>query len=135
MQLVMGHLPAGCSLDQLYHYGQLIKTGRFQQYDPKYFDIIKNSTATPPPDYNLQNVTTPVALYYSNDDWLAVNADIQILRKELPNVIKDYPIHQKMFNHMDFLCGVDAPQILYDEILKTMKGAESTTCRKDNPVH
>lgn len=124
---------AGCSVDQLYHFGQLIKTGRFQQYDPDYFNYYSKNEKSPP-DYNLKNVKTPVALYYSDEDWLAVDADIQRLKAELPNVIKDYPIHHKKFNHIDFMCGVDAPRILYDEILRTMRKVDHTSesSRKHN---
>lgn len=133
MQLFLGHLPAGCSVDQLYHFGQLIKTGRFQKYNPEYFDYSRNSSISPP-DYNLSNVKTPVALYYSDQDWLAVDADIQRLKAELPNVIKDYPIIHKKFNHIDFLCGVDAPRILYDEIIKTMNANDQMASQEENEL-
>lgn len=47
--------------------------GRFRKYD---YGLIKNFVkygSFTPPDYNLQNIVTPVALYYSrNDDLTAV---------------------------------------------------------------
>lgn len=124
MQLFLAHTPAGCCIQQFFHFAQLIKTGRFQKYDPDFLKNDNSDDASTESDYNLKNVLTPVALYYSDEDWLAVDADIQRLKGELPNVIKDYPIHHKRFNHIDFLCGVDAPRLLYSEILKTIKKSE-----------
>lgn len=124
MQLFLAHTPAGCCIQQFFHFAQLIKTGRFQKYDPDFLKNDNSDDASTESDYNLKNVKTPVALYYSDEDWLAVDADIQRLKGELPNVIKDFPIHHKRFNHIDFLCGVDAPRLLYSEILKTIKKSE-----------
>lgn len=101
MQLFLAHTPAGCSIEQLFHFAQLVKTGRFLKYDPDFLKNTDNIDDTASQlDYNLKNVSTAVALYYSDQDWLAVDADIQRLKGELPNVIKDYPIHHKKFNHI-----------------------------------
>lgn len=115
-------MPAGCSTAQLFHFGQLIKTGRFQRFDPDFFKKrgIFSRPKPSPQDYNLANVKVPVALYYSDKDWLADFTDVQRLKAELPNVIKDYQITQGRFNHQDFLWGVDAPTVIYDKILNTM---------------
>lgn len=109
----------------LQHYAQVIKTGRFQHFDPDLFKKV-NGTVLPrpqPSDYNLKNVRAPVAIYYSDKDWVAGVADTKRLSGELPNVIKEYPIVQRNFNHMDILWGIDAPTFIFDEILKTMEAA------------
>lgn len=120
--IIQGHTPAGASVMQLLHYGQLIKTGRFQKFDPNFyngFDAVKTESTAP--DYNLKNIRTPIALYYSNTDWLAGTADVQLLRNELPNVVKDFEITSTLFSHLDFLWGNDAPRIIYDQIVDTIK--------------
>lgn len=78
-----------------------------------------------PPDYNLKNVVAPVAIYYGQTDWLTVVRDVRKLIVELPNTIKDYLVPHPKFNHSDFVCGRDAPTLVYDEIVKTMKSTEA----------
>ena len=77
-----------------------------------------------PPDYNLDNVKVPVALYYSETDCLATMEDISMLFDKLPNLVKTYSVPHKPFNHVDFLWGTDAGILLYKEILKTMNSSD-----------
>ena len=47
-------------------------SGRFRQYD--YGNVDKNLqiyNSTTPPDYQLEKITAPIALFSSDDDWLA----------------------------------------------------------------
>lgn len=66
-----------------------------------------------------------MAVYYAQNDWLASVKDIRKLLTKLPRVLNDYLIPYKEFSHGDFVCGMDAPRLLYDEILKTVKSAYS----------
>lgn len=104
-------------------FGQLIQTGRFQQYDHDFFRRGNKFKKSKPsqPEYNLKNVNVPVALYYSDKDWLSDVEDVRKLKSELPNVIKDYLITESKFNHMDILWGNNAPTVIFDVIFKTMK--------------
>lgn len=121
----LGHLPAGASTNQLLHYGQEIFSGHFRQFDYGALGNLKRYRRITPPDYNLNNVKAPVAVYYAQNDWLASVKDIRKLLKLLPHVLNDYLIPYKEFSHGDFVCGMDAPRLLYDEILKTVKSAYS----------
>lgn len=121
--MVLGHAPAGASTNQFLHYGQEVNSGHFRQYDhgpARNFFKYRRFT---PPDYNLQNVKVPVAVYNAQNDWLATPKDIKILLDKLPNVVKHYLVPHKEFNHIDFLWGTEAPILLFDEILKTMKAS------------
>jgi len=124
LPVILGHVPAGCSSKQLFHYGQLVNSGRFRNFDYGFLGNMRHYKQRSPPEYNLKNVKVPVALYYSPNDWLSVVQDVQILKSELPNVIKDYAITGKLFNHMDLLWGVDAPALVYNELLKSMNGVD-----------
>lgn len=141
VHLSPGHTPAGSATDQLLHYGQEVNSGHFRQFDHGRIGNLLHYKRITPPDYNLNNVKVPVAVYYSTDDWLAVKKDTERLLKLLPNVINNYIVPHKKFNHIgkmrrfsyfyiiilifisiaDFVWGVDAPFLLYDEIVKTMK--------------
>lgn len=121
LPVILGHAPAGAAVNQFFHYGQEIISGHFRQYDyGRAQNLIKYNRSTPP-DYNLENIKVPVAVYHSQNDWLATPKDVHILLKKLTNVVKHYLVPHEKFNHIDFLWGIDAPTLLYEEILKTMK--------------
>lgn len=68
---ILVHTPAGASVGQLVHYGQGVNSGKFRQYD---FGLLGNMAkygSISPPDYELSKVTAPIALHYSDNDWLA----------------------------------------------------------------
>lgn len=76
---------------------------------------------TTPPEYNISAITTPIALYYATNDWLAHPTDVQHLYEGLSNRIGKYLIKYPKFNHVDFLWGKDAKTLVYDRLIKMMK--------------
>lgn len=98
LMFVHGH--AGSSTNQLIHFGQSVNSGRFRKFD---YGFIKNKIEykqSTPPDYNLNNARAPVALYYSQNDWMSSVEDIHILKEHLPNLVKDYLIPHKRFKYV-----------------------------------
>lgn len=73
-----------------------------------------------PPKYNLKNVVTRVILHYSDNDWLAAVEDVHKLYLRLPNAELDH-MSDLQFEHMDFVWGIDAREILYEPIIASMK--------------
>lgn len=119
--MIFGHVPAGSAVRQLLHFGQEVDSGHFRQFDHgRVMNLIRYKSVSPP-DYKLKNIKAPVALYYGKDDWLADVRDVKRLIDELPNVVNSYEVPHDRFNHIDFLWGKDAPKLVYDEIIKTMK--------------
>lgn len=100
-------------------------SGDFRKFDYGKTENMLHYNQTSPPSYNLKNVKTPVGLYYADSDWQAVVKDVQRLAKVLPNVVHDYLIPHKEFNHGDFAYGKDAPRLVYDEVLKMIKSSEN----------
>lgn len=45
-------------------------SGKFQQFDYGYLENLERYGQTEPPQYDLSKVTSPVALFYANNDWL-----------------------------------------------------------------
>lgn len=82
---------------QLIHYGQEIASGHFRQFDHGAIVNWARYKRFTPPDYNLKNVKTPIAMYYAQNDWLADYKDIQKLLKILPRVLNDYLVPHKKF--------------------------------------
>ena len=79
---------------------------------------LKHYNQPTPPLYNISNINVPVALYYGTNDLLANVADIEFLRKNLPNIVDDLNI--EFYNHMDFIWALNAKQVLYDRMIQLM---------------
>ena len=122
--VIVGHTPAGSSVDQVVHYGQLIRSGKFRQYDYGAVDNLFAYGRLTPPDYKIEAITAPVALHYSLNDWLAEPVDVLKLIGRLPNVIESYVIPDKKFNHLDFLFAIDVKSLVYDKVISLMKRYE-----------
>lgn len=129
--MILAHAPAGSATEQLIHYGQEVNSGHFRQYDYGRIGNLRRYKRFSPPDYDLKNIMAPVALYYSYDDWLADVKDTQRLMKVLPNIVHDYLVPHKKFNHIDFIWGIDAPFLLYDEIVRVIKSNNGNASNMD----
>ncbi|EFN73360.1 Gastric triacylglycerol lipase [Camponotus floridanus] len=72
LPVILNHDLAGTSSKTLMHYVQIYQSGKFRQYDygREKNQLIYNSAE--PPDYNLSNITVPIALLYGRGD-LIVN--------------------------------------------------------------
>ncbi len=68
---ILEQTPAGASVDQLVHYGQLINSGKFRMFDYGFFKNLNRYGKISPPDYKVSAITAPVFLYYSGNDWLS----------------------------------------------------------------
>ncbi|XP_015605711.1 lipase 3 isoform X2 [Cephus cinctus] len=121
MPIILNHTPAGTSTKSLVHYAQEITSGKFRQYD---YGTEKNKelyNSTNPPEYILSNIDVPIAFYYADNDWLASSVDVDRLYKELPKKLGKYKVDFPKFNHLDFLWGIDAPKLVYERLLSSMK--------------
>lgn len=111
----------GGSTKLLIHYGQLTKLDRFQQFDYGPLQNLWNYGSVTPPQYNLRSINTSVVFYHAQNDWFVSPIDVHILANILPNVVKIHLVPHQTFNHIDFVLGIDAPKLVYAELLKQMK--------------
>ncbi|KAL5288763.1 hypothetical protein ACFFRR_009149 [Megaselia abdita] len=125
LPIVFGHTPAGASVKQIMHYGQVKDSGKFRQYDYGYFDNYWKYGSLYPPEYDLTKVTAKVALHYSQNDWLAEQKDVEHLYETLPNTVGKYMVGFERFNHLDFVWAIDAKKMLYDKLTKMIELVES----------
>ncbi|KAF2889481.1 hypothetical protein ILUMI_16692 [Ignelater luminosus] len=119
--VIMGHTPAGSSSKQLIHYAQGIISGKFRQWDYGSIGNLRNYGSLAPPKYKLENVKVPVYIYYSQNDWLSNTNDVDKLANELRNVQGRFLIADSRFSHVDYVYGIEAPQLVYYEILDIME--------------
>lgn len=119
--LMMAHYPAGAATRQIVHYGQEINSGRFQRFD---FGIYNHDVyrAGDSGDYDLTNIITPIYLIYGSNDWMAANVDVEKLFNRLTHSQHKeiYNIPNQTWNHLDFLFGNDAYELVYKKVLEIL---------------
>ncbi|KAL9984423.1 hypothetical protein ACROYT_G006711 [Oculina patagonica] len=124
LPVYIAHTPAGTSVKNMAHFAQLYKSKNFQMYDygspEKNKEHYGNTTA---PKYNASAIKVPVALYWGGNDWLADPDDVKILMKKLPN--KWYDKYIEAWEHLDFIWGLDAAPLVYDDIIKRINEIEN----------
>ncbi|XP_069680363.1 lipase 3-like [Periplaneta americana] len=118
---VLGHVPAGTSTKVFQHYIQLVRSGRFRQYDYGNMENKRRYGSTSPPQYKLQNVKVPVSLHYSDHDALSPRTDVLLLKNKLPNLIGIFRVPIRQFNHLDFIWGIDVKTLVYDNLLDILR--------------
>lgn len=132
--MVKGHVPAGASTKQLFHYGQLIRSHRFCQFDYGLENNLNIYNRSTPPDYKLENCVARVAIVYADQDTLATTEDVRRLSETLPNVMVVHRVNDDTFNHIDFIWGTDAKELVYDYVLDWMKMEEKRQQLSSNDV-
>ncbi|XP_047505111.1 lipase 3-like [Pieris napi] len=120
LPVIYNHFPSGSSLKQLQHYGQLVLSGHFRQFDYKVKNIEKYGSLTPP-SYPVEKITAPVAIFYGEGDWLSDVSDAQILKSRLPNLVEFYRVEDDHFSHFDFIYAADTKNLLLANILRLIK--------------
>lgn len=71
LPVILGHTPAGASTHTLIHFAQGVNSHKFRPFDYGKKENLKIYGVPEPPPYDLSKVSAPVALYWSDNDWLA----------------------------------------------------------------
>uniref|UniRef100_A0A1L8DQ21 Lipase n=1 Tax=Nyssomyia neivai TaxID=330878 RepID=A0A1L8DQ21_9DIPT len=117
LPVIMANTPAGASTRQLLHYAQLYNSGHFRQYDFGRLGNMAEYGSWSPPDYRLDRITAPIALHFSDNDWLAAVVDVQRLLGHLRNQIGAFRVPLPAFNHLDFQWAIRVRMLLYDRVM------------------
>ncbi|CAK1553107.1 unnamed protein product [Leptosia nina] len=123
VSVIMNRMPSGASTRQIKQYGQSMAAGELRKYD---YGIDTNAQVYGtilPPRYNMTEVKVPVFLYHSDDDWMAHPADVERLRKELPDVRDFYRVPVEHFSHMDFQFSRRAPEVINERLVQSIKNS------------
>jgi lysosomal acid lipase/cholesteryl ester hydrolase len=123
MPVIFGHTPAGTSTKTVTHFAQEIhENGNFQQFDYGEEENLKRYGQKLPPLYDVDNIRVPVALFYATNDWLAGPLDVKSLYNKLERIsIGLFKVPFDNFNHVDFLWGNDAPEIVYKKVIAILQ--------------
>nr|XP_020656952.1 gastric triacylglycerol lipase-like [Pogona vitticeps] len=119
LDVYSAHAPAGTSVQNIIHWKQAVRSGKFQAFDYGWRDnqAIYNQPA--PPEYDLTAMTVPTVVWSGGNDWLSDPTDVAAAVPQIKNLISHVRIPE--WNHLDFVFGQDAPEKLYYNILNLLK--------------
>ncbi|CAL8080479.1 unnamed protein product [Orchesella dallaii] len=127
LPIYFSHFPDRVSTKTVSHYGQLLVSGKFQQFDnrlvvpslfPHKHPLI--SVGKRPEEYDFKKITVPIVLFWAERDNLADPKDVAMLIKRLPNVHMAIKVCYPLFNHNDFLFGVHVSELVYEKLIKIL---------------
>ncbi|XP_072932991.1 lipase 3-like [Epargyreus clarus] len=122
LPVILEHSQSTSSVLQFLHFWQLHESGTFRRFDYGWLGNILEYNTFSPPDYDLNGITVPIILFYSDNDWLSHPIDVATLKEHLPNVHKSY--HTKYLNHIDYLYAGIAKDAVYMKIIKDIENFE-----------
>ncbi|XP_073684127.1 gastric triacylglycerol lipase [Garra rufa] len=113
------HCPAGTSVQNMVHWAQAVKSTKLMAYDYGKAGNMAHYNQSLPPLYNVENMTVPTALWSGGQDTLADPQDVALLLTQIPKLV--YHRNIKHWEHLDFIWGLDAPQEMYNKMIKMMR--------------
>lgn len=116
------HVPAGASTNTVLHYMQVARNRKFHRFNH------------PEKEISLVNITLPIALISSSDDWLATIPDVLKLYFDLVNPIDHYIIRNMSVTHTGFVWGYDANILVFDKVVEYLEKGLIWNMQKENEI-
>ncbi|XP_026078604.1 putative lysosomal acid lipase/cholesteryl ester hydrolase isoform X1 [Carassius auratus] len=113
------HCPAGTSVQNMVHWAQAVKSSKLMAYDYGKAGNMAHYNQSTPPQYNMRDMTVPTALWSGGQDTLADPQDVALLLTQIPKLV--YHRNIRHWEHLDFIWGLDAPQEMYNKMIKMMR--------------
>ncbi|XP_030762587.1 lipase 3-like [Sitophilus oryzae] len=117
LPMLIEFIPSSISTKQAWHYGQVIASGEFKQYDYGKKMNQKKYNSPTPPMYNMSNIEVPIGLFYGDSDPFSTPKMIDEFVKVLPNIELVYKAPEENFNHLDYILAYNAKEIINDVLL------------------
>lgn len=112
--LMYSHLYSYSSVKTVVQWFQIMKTGKFQQYDDHVHPESQKYQTYKLPSYNIFKVPCKIALFWGGRDTLPVMDDLL----KLPNAF----IHcEREYEHLDFLFAKNAAERIYFQVIELLK--------------
>lgn len=109
---IASHTPAGTSTYTVLQFVQSAERGSYGGFDwgSEEKNLLHHGSPVPP-SYSLKNVTAKVALVWGDNDVLVEAEDLARIKDEVPNIVMNFKVPWKGWNHLDFLFGIDADKL------------------------
>lgn len=120
LPVLMGHFPGGTSRKNLNHFAQIGQSKSFADYDYGPSKNVAVYGTREPPVFPLNKVTMKVVIFTAKNDRISTMEDLRLLRKQLPNVVKNIVLKRADFNHLDFVMGRSSYKVLVPQVLDVL---------------
>ncbi|XP_033005094.1 lipase member M-like [Lacerta agilis] len=117
LDVYAARFPDRTSAKNIVHWNQLREKGIFRCFDYENENQARYNQSFPP-EYKIENMTVPTAVWFGGNDLIAAPGDIDFLLPRITNLI--YYENITHWNHWDFLWGLSAPRLLYSKIMELM---------------
>ncbi|KAL3273104.1 hypothetical protein HHI36_014558 [Cryptolaemus montrouzieri] len=124
LPIMFKYLPT-VSVKQLLHFAQVIDSGHMRQWDYGRKKNMEVYGQPEPPDYPVENISVPTAMYYSLADNLAFAKDIEDICDTIQNCIRKFLMPNKKWTHMDFLASKNLEHELNEPLLEFIQEFEN----------
>jgi lysosomal acid lipase/cholesteryl ester hydrolase len=115
--------PSGTSTQNLLHYVQMIKHGRFAKYDHGREGNLRVYGQAAAPEYDLAKFAqrkVPTLLVSGTEDTLADVADVERLKAIINDTVIEH-VQVDGYAHMDFLWARDAAELVYPHVIRALE--------------
>ncbi|XP_049763868.1 lipase member M-like isoform X2 [Schistocerca cancellata] len=126
LEFFVAHSLCGTSTTALAQYAQNIKTGKFQAYDWGREENLRRYGREAPPEYRLQNVSTPIAVFVGKSDRFVSYQDALTLSRVTSKNIGMFLMPPEEFDHFDFIGNKEAHRYAYGKIIALMNEHEDS---------
>ncbi|KAL1429421.1 hypothetical protein MTO96_002469 [Rhipicephalus appendiculatus] len=123
----IAHQPAGTSTQNIIHYAQNYRAKNFRRYDYGFFKNRAIYGQSTPPPFPLENIRSRIGLFRGPSDRLADPTDVDDLVKKIGQVVAlNYYVPQETFQHLDFVLGSYATDILHNPMMQFVSNYSGT---------
>ncbi|GMR37779.1 hypothetical protein PMAYCL1PPCAC_07974, partial [Pristionchus mayeri] len=121
MDVYLSSYPDGMSTKNVVHFGQMVLHKRTARFDYGADENLARYGCRIAPAYNFTNVKVPMYIWYSPQDYLVSDVDIQEMI--IPTLDSQYLKLNKSlpsYNHVDFHWGLNAVADIYEPIIEIL---------------
>jgi pimeloyl-ACP methyl ester carboxylesterase len=115
LPIFYGHLGNDVAFHQFFHYGQIVKSGRFHYYDHGPWKNQQLYGSLTPPDYDAAKITAPAILLSGSLDNLVPADQVKKFSLLLPNLVQYREISQ--ITHLDFVIHQQIRQRVNNDVV------------------
>jgi len=127
LPVLAAHSPSSTSVRTYIHCLQYLSKPFFRQYDYGPEENIQKYGQPHPKSYDVKKVTTPIVIFYGENDLLCRPEAVMQLANELPNVVGCHKVSCDKFAHTDFLYAKDVDSLVYNSVIDIL----DKSCKRD----